>query len=598
MKSAVDKQATPLRSKRILLGQFWKHAAGSRHLLLLIISAMLADGLMQAGVVNYLKILIDRLMADPSAFVRQTLPPMAVTGLVAGLLFFPVAYVGHLAFSVLGSRLATTFRMALYRHLQCLSVGFFNRKQSGEIASRLTQDVDNGVQIMVGFITGAAWATGVLLTALVSMIALSWKLTLIFIGLNVVYFTIWNRFRHRIGKTAREVRDQAGEVTACATEDIAAVMVMKTFAREDRFYNRFGTAQDRLYKAQVQAARITHVFGDVLQVIGKFIAPVIILGTGALLVDRDGLSIGSLVAFWSYWGLVQGPLGTLYGAAPGLASCMASMNRITDFFEEMPRPADAPGAIRFHPSEGKLNFQEVEFTYPGDNNRPIFNNLTFEVPARSSLGVVGPSGAGKSTLVQLVLRFYDPQKGCIRMDGMDLREMTQESLRKATGVVLQESLMLSGTLRDNLLLGDERATDAQLWTALEQAGAYDFVRATPEGLDTRVGERGVTLSGGQRQRLCIARVFVKNPPIVIFDEATSALDGTTEALIQDSMQRLLKGRTSMIIAHRLSTIIDCDNILMLKDGKVLGLAPHASLMKTCPEYAELVSKQHLHRAEE
>lgn len=583
-----------LRSRRILLRMFWKHARGSRHLLLFIICGMLIDGLLQAGVVNYLKILIDRLMTDPSAFARETLPTMALVGVLAALVFFPVAFGGHVAFSVLGSRLVTSFRMALYRHLQCLSISFFTRKQSGEIASRLTQDVDNGVQIMVGFITGAAWSIGILATALVSMLFLSWKLTLIFAALNAVYLFIWHRFRTRIVKHARQVRDHAGEVAAFATEDISAVLVMKTFGREDLFYNRFFNAQDRLYKAQVQSARVNFVFSDILQVIGKFLAPIAILGAGALLVDRDGLTIGSLVAFWSYWGLVQGPLTTLYGAGPGLASCMASMNRIMDFFEETPLPADRPHAIRFQPKSGQMIFEHVAFTYPG-SSKPIFTDLSFTIPPNSSLGIVGPSGAGKSTLVQLALRLYDPQNGCIRFDGTDLRDMTQESLRRATGVVLQDSLLLSGSIRGNVLLGNEAASDPQIWKALEQAGAADFVRECEHGLDTVTGERGVTLSGGQRQRLCIARVFLKNPPLVILDEATSSLDGATEALIQDSMRRLLKGRTSIIIAHRLSTIIDCDNILMLKDGAVLGLAPHGKLLKSCPEYANLVSKQHLQR---
>lgn len=581
----------PRRRKRVLLGHFWRHTRGSRHLLLIIIGGMLIDGLLQAGVVNYIKILIDRLMADPAVFVQQTLPRMAIIGLLAALVFFPVAYGGHLACSVLSSRLVTTFRMALYRHLQCLSIGFFNRKQSGEIASRLTQDVDNGVHSMVGFVTSGAWAMGILGTALVSMFFLSWKLALIFIALNAAYFSLWIKLRERVDSYARQVRDHTGKVTAYATEDMAVIMVMKTFAREDRFYNRFNDAQENLYKAQVHAARVNFVFTDTLQVIGKFLAPVLILGTGAMLVDRDGMTIGSLVAFWSYWGLVQGPLGILYGAGPGLASCLASMDRIMDFFEEKPLPSDRPKAIRFHPKKGQVDFEQVTFTYPGGNHKPVFSNLTFSLPASTSMGVVGPSGAGKSTLVQLALRFYDPQGGRIRIDGADLRDMTQASLRRATGVVLQESLLLSGTIRDNLLLGDELATDAKLWDALEQAGAADFVRDTGAGLDAIVGERGVTLSGGQRQRLSIARVFLKNPPLVIFDEATSALDGTTEAFIQESMKRLLKGRTSIIIAHRLSTIIDCDNILMLKDGNVLGPAPHAQLLATCPDYAELFASQ-------
>jgi len=585
------------RSRRILLRQYWNYACGSRPLLAVIVVGMLLDGLLQAGLIAYLKVLIDELLADPSGFVQDGLLRMILLGMAAAIVFFPVAYGGHMACSVLASRLITSFRMDLYRHLQRLSIGFYHSRRTGDIIARLTQDVDNGVGILVGFVTSGTWAVGILFTALVSMFVLSWKLTLIFIALNALYYSIWCMFRRQVARTARRVRDHAGEVAAYATEDVTAVVVMKSFAREDHFYDRFNRAQDQLYQAKIDAAKVNHAFGDILQVLGKFIAPVAILGAGAFWVDRGGLTIGSLVAFWSYWGVVQSPLNILYGAGPGLANSMASMDRILNFFDELPLPADRPGALHFHPRQGQVRFDEVCFAYPGAEDRPVFAAFSMTIPAHTSLGIVGASGAGKSTLVQLALRFYDPQAGSIRIDGTDLRDMTQASLRRATGVVLQESLLLSGTIRDNVLLGDETADAAAVWAALEQAGAADFVRASAGGLDEIVGERGVTLSGGQRQRICIARVFLKNPPLVIFDEATSALDTATETLIQESMQRLLKGRTAIIIAHRLSTIVACDNILMLENGRVLGMAPHATLLATCPAYAELVAKQELSGSE-
>lgn len=585
----------PRRSTRLLLREFWRHARGSRWLLGITVAAMLLDGLLQAGLINYLKVVIDRVQAAPGDFVQESLPGFAALGLGAAALFFPAAYAGHVATSVLSSRLVTTFRLALYRHLQKLSLSFYQEHRAGEIAARLTSDVDNGVQILVGLSQNLCWASTVLITALVSMLLLSWKLTVVFAALNALYYLTWRQFGRRIGERARDVRDQAGEVAAFATEDVAAVMVMKSFAREDRFLDRFSHAQGRLYKAQVEAARLNHAFGDILQVLGKFLAPVAILGIGAWLVDRDGLSLGALVAFWSYWALVQTPLMTVYGAGPALASCRASLDRIQDFFERDPTPADRPGARPFQSRAGGIEFQHVHFAYPGRPDWPVVRDLNFVVPPRSSLGICGPSGAGKSTLVSLALRFFDPASGAILFDGVDLRDMTQESLRRNTGVVLQEPLLLSGTIRDNIRLGDETAGDDQIWAALEQAGAAEFVRATAHGLDTRVGERGATLSGGQRQRLCIARVFLRDPALVIFDEATAALDTTTEALIHESMQRLLKGRTAILIAHRLSTIVACDRILMLKQGRVIGLAPHAELLATCPDYAALVANQDLRR---
>ena len=581
------------RSRRVLLRHYWRQARGSRWLLAVIVASMVIDGVLQAGLIGYLKVMIDGLLADPSGFVQNGLLRMMLLGATAAILFFPVAYGGHVACSILASRLVTSFRMDLYRHLQCLSIGFFHVHRTGDIIARLTQDVDGGVGFLVGFVTDGSWAAGMLLTATVSMFVLNWKLTLIFIALNTLYYAIWRMFRRRVERNARRVREHAGEVAAYATEDVAAVAVMKAFAREEYFYDRFNRAQDQLYQANVDSAKAHHAFSDILQVLGKFVAPVVILGAGAFWVDRGELSIGTLVAFWSYWGLVQGPLSILYGAGPGLANSMASMNRILNFYDEIPTPADRPGALHFRPCGGEVRFDEVRFSYPGAPHRPVFEGLSITIPAHTSLGIVGHSGAGKSTLVQLALRFYDPQAGSIRIDGTDLRDMTQASLRNATGVVMQESMLLSGTIRDNVLLGDEKARDAAVWAALEQAGAADFVRESAGGLNEIVGERGVTLSGGQRQRICIARVFLKNPPLLIFDEATSALDTATETLIQEAMQRLLKGRTSIIIAHRLSTLAACDNILMLEKGRVLGMAPHAILLATCPAYAELVAKQNL-----
>lgn len=582
------------RGFRWLFMQYWRSAYGSRHLFVVAIASLIVDGLMQAGLVNYLKILIDQLTADPAGFVRKTLPGLAVLGIAAGVVFFPIAYAGHVCGGILASRLVTSFRMRLYRHLQLLSLSFYQKTPAGEITSRLTQDVDNGVHTFVGALAmNGLWAVAMLVTALASMLVMSWKLTVVFVLLNCIYMLCWRAYRTRIHANAREVRDQAGEINAFATEDVSSVVVMKAFAREDRFFNRFEAAQERLYRAQVRATKANHAFTDILQVLGKFLAPVVILGSGSVLVANEGMSVGSLVAFWSYWTLAQVPLGIVFGAGPMLATCMASVGRIADFLEQDPTPKDKTGAVRFTPHEGKISFESVTFTYPSEGGRRVFDDFCLTIPAHSSLGVVGPSGAGKSTLVQLALRFYDPDLGSVRIDGMDLRDMTQGSLRRSTGVVLQDSLLLSGTIRDNIVLGFESATDEQVWHALEMADAADFVKSADGGLYAPIGEKGLSLSGGQRQRLCIARVFLKNPPIVIFDEATSALDSGTELQIHNSMQKLLRGRTSIIIAHRLSTVKSCDSILMLKDGHICGMAPHAELLKSCQEYAELVNRQTL-----
>ena len=578
-----------------ILREYWKHTRPSKWLLVAIAVGIFLDGVLQAGLVGYLKVVIDALVADPAAFVREDLVSYMLLGLGAAVVFFPCAYVAHIACAVLSCRLGASFRIALYRHLQKLSMSFYSERRGGEITARLTGDIDNGVGSMVGTVTHSVWSFAVLVTALMSMLVISWKLTVVFAVLNVFYLATARVCLPYMRTLSRTVRDQTGELTASATEDIAAVTVVKAFAREELFFDRFQTLQDRLYNTQVRLSLLNSAYSDILQVLGKFVAPVGILGTGAYLVDREGLTIGALMAFWTYWGMVQGPLNCLYGVMASFSNSMASMDRVMDFFERAPSPKDKAGAQELRATHGRIEFRDVHFAYPSAKPHPVLRGVSFAIEPNTSLGIVGPSGAGKSTLVQLALRFYDPDRGGITYDGVDLRDVTQTSLRRNTGVVLQESFLLSGTIGDNLRLGNEAATEAQMWEALEQAGAAAFVRGFAKGLDTEVGERGSTLSGGQRQRLCIARVFLRNPRFVIFDEATSALDTATEALIQESMKRLLAGRTSIIIAHRLSTIVACDNILMLADGARIGLAPHGELLRTCPAYADLVAKQALGR---
>ena len=242
-------------------------------------------------------------------------------------------------------------------------------------------------------------------------------------------------------------------------------------------------------------------------------------------------------------------------------------------------------------SEGNVAMRDVVFRYPADDSHTVLDHLTLDVPARHSLALVGESGAGKSTIVQLLLRFYDPQQGEILIDGQELCGVTQESLRSQIGFVMQETILLSGSLRENLLLAKPEATTKELIAALKRAAAWEFVKELPQGLDTILGERGARLSGGQKQRLSIARIFLKNPPIVIFDEATSALDTITESQIQQTMRELFTERTVITIAHRLSTVVDCDEIVFLDRGRILARGPHATLLQSCPRYRELCEKQ-------
>jgi len=276
---------------------------------------------------------------------------------------------------------------------------------------------------------------------------------------------------------------------------------------------------------------------------------------------------------------------------PLVFQSLASMDRIEEIFASDPLVKDSPNAKPLRLSGGEIEFQDVDFTYRSLNVKSVFQGLNLKVPAQSSVGIVGASGVGKSTLVQLLLRFRDPEAGKITIDGQDIRNALQKDLRSQIGVVLQETILLSGTVRQNILLGKEDATDTEIWTALEMADAKGFVKETGKGLNAILGPMGVNLSGGQRQRLSIARVFLKNPPIVLFDEATSALDSLAEKQIQKSLKKLLKGRTAIIIAHRISTIMDCDQIVMLDKSGVAAMGTHQELLKESNPYQILVQAQ-------
>ncbi|HEX2950660.1 MAG TPA: ABC transporter ATP-binding protein, partial [Armatimonadota bacterium] len=342
---------------------------------------------------------------------------------------------------------------------------------------------------------------------------------------------------------------------------------------------------------------MTVLFSDVMNTFLALLAPTSLLLIGAYFVGQ-GFTVGTLVAAYGYWKTASGPISAILNNITALYTSFASMDRIFEFFRETPSVKDRPGAKPLNITDGKIELHDVTFHYPLDEDTTVLNQLSFTVPAKRSLALVGESGAGKSTISQLLLRFYDPVRGEIAIDGQDLRNVTQESLREQIGFVMQETILLSGTIRENLQFAKPDATTDEMVNALQNAGAWDFVRLLPQGLDTMLGERGARLSTGQKQRLSIARVFLKNPPIVIFDEATSALDAVTEKQIQQSMSRLLHDRTAIIIAHRLSTVIDCDEILFLAGGRIVAHGPHKQLLTICPQYHDLCQKQLIVTAQE
>ncbi len=575
-----------------ILKDLWRNTKGSRYLLILIFVGMMGDGFLQSSMVAYLKVIIDQLTKSSADFIHRDWWKYVLYGLSLALLFFPFAYTGHFSGKLLASRLIRRYRLQFYEHLQKLSPHFYFQNKVGEISTRVVGDIESGFSNFTTFLMSYGWVLSILVCSLTTMIILSWKLSLIFVVIMALFTFVSRSFLPKIKGLSREIKDRSGGLTANVTEFISSFSLIKSFAVEESFLKRFREIQNHLYGTQVKAGYMTMLYLDITQVLFSFVAPVIILVCGAFFIDR-GITLGTLIAFWAYWQVVRSPLNTLFNGVTLFYDSVASIDRVMEFFDQSPLVKDDPTAREFRFRDGKVEFKEVEFSYDASNSLKALHQLSFILPAKSSLGIVGPSGAGKSTVVQLLLRFYDPVAGHIYVDDTDIKKIKQQSLRRQIGVVFQDTILLSGAIRDNLLLGKEDATDDEIWNALEAAGAKEFVKELDSGLDAELGERGMNLSGGQRQRLSIARVFLKNPPIVIFDEATSALDTMTEIKIQEAMQKLLHGRTSIIIAHRLSTIVRCDQIMLMDHGRMIDLGTHQDLLRRCKLYAQLVEKQSL-----
>ncbi len=574
-----------------LVREYYRMCGPARHFILLQMVLVIIDAVLQASVPALTGYVIDSITRNPRGFVHHQLPWLIPAVLGATVVLFATAYAQHYLAQYIGNSAGVNVMLGLYKHLQRLSIDFYQRTHVGEITSRLTNDINQGVMPLYAQAIAIIWSISMIVVACLWIIVISPRLMLVFLAVMVCMTLATKSLRQHIKMLSRQVRDEAGRINAHITEDISANSLIRAFAREQVFSERIREHSAVYLSKVLHTAKITTIFGDVLNAFMGILAPGGMLLAGAFIVTGGGISIGALVTMLQSWQRTAGPISMILNSLTGFYTSMASMDRIFEILKESPLVTDLPHAKPLRVSDGLIRFSDVTFHYPTDAAHAVLDGLTLEVPARRSLALVGESGAGKSTLVQLLLRFYDPQQGSIRIDGQDLREVTQESLRDQIGFVMQETILLSGTLRENMLLAKPGATKREIIDALKRAAAWDFVRELPQGLETLLGERGARLSGGQKQRLSIARIFLKNPPIVVFDEATSALDTSTERQIMETMQDLFAGRTVLTIAHRLSTVVDCDEIVFLEQGRILARAPHAELQQLCPRYRELCEKQ-------
>lgn len=478
-------------------------------------------------------------------------------------------------------------RHDLFRHLQKLSFGFYDKNKSGQLLSRLTSDLSeiNGFAgnapidlIVCGLTMGG---TMVILIYMNPMLGSLIAFLLLVKAVHTVFVNL------RMKKAFFANRVAMGEVTGKAAESINGVRLIKAFAGERSDMAQFMEKADAYLTVCKKSFKITSYFVGSMIFFSNFIN-VAILVVGGLLINQGLMSFGELVAFFLYVGLFMKPLMQLLGFIQVYQRGMAGFKRFYELLQEKPEIIDAPDAKICLPCKGNITFDNVSFAYA--DGRPVIRNLSLNVAAGETVAFVGATGAGKTTIASLLLRFYEPQSGRILLDGCDIREFTQESLRRQIGLVQQDVFLFGDSVRYNIAYAKPDATADEVQAAAKAAAADEFIRKLPAGYDTEVGERGVKLSGGQKQRLAIARVFLKNPPVVVLDEATSALDNITEQQIQKELDELAVGRTTLIIAHRLSTIRHADKIVVLDEGAVAECGNHEELLARKGHYYNLYQK--------
>ena len=479
-------------------------------------------------------------------------------------------------------------RRDLFRHLQKLSFGFYDKNKSGQLLSRLTSDLSE-VNGFAGNAPNDIIICGLTMVGtmviLVYMNPMLGSLIAILLLLKAVHTVFVNL---RMKKAFFANRVAMGEVSAKAAESINGVRLIKAFAGERSDMAQFMEKADAYLATSKKSFKITSYFVGSMIFFSNFIN-VAILVVGGLLINKGLMSFGELVAFFLYVGLFMKPLMQLLGFIQIYQRGMAGFKRFYELLQEKPEIVDAPDAKSCPPCKGNITFDNVSFAYA--DGRPVIRGLSLDVAAGETVAFVGATGAGKTTIASLLLRFYEPQSGRILLDGCDIRELTQESLRRQIGLVQQDVFLFGDSVRYNIAYAKPDATADEVQAAAKAAAADEFIQKLPAGYDTEVGERGVKLSGGQKQRLAIARVFLKNPPIVVLDEATSALDNITEQQIQRELDELAVGRTTLIIAHRLSTIRHADKIVVLDEGTVVECGTHEELLVRKGHYFALYSKQ-------
>jgi subfamily B ATP-binding cassette protein MsbA len=491
--------------------------------------------------------------------------------------------------SLLGQRMLFDLRRRLYRHLQRLSLRYYETQQTGRIMSRVLYDVDVVNSILGGSLLHVITSTITLVAVLAYMLVWNWQLGLIAVVILPLYAANFTLFRRRLRSAAADAQERYSGIYGILSERISGAKIVKSFVRERSEARRFVSEIRENLALSMRVQRLSILMGIGSEFIAGTATVAILYLGGRMVILGQGFHVGDLVAYNMYMGMLYGPITTLIQSNTTITQVMNAIERIFETLDSVPEVRESKDAVALPEVQGRVEFDHVNFAYePG---QMVLEDIHFVAEPGRMIALVGPSGGGKSTLVNLIPRFYDPVDGRLLIDGHDIRELKLNTLRRHIGIVLQETFLFSGTIRENIRYGKADATDEEIVAAAKAANADEFIMEFPEGYETEMGERGVRLSGGQRQRITIARAILRNPKILILDEATSSLDSESEALIQQALDKLMANRTTFVIAHRLSTVMNADEILVIEDGRIVERGTHAELAEAGGTYERLCRVQ-------